>query len=105
VVIQFPYAFHANRIQEVSNKIAVGKALSHVLGVQSTVRSVVAATGEAASDRPRAAAGQDDPVVAKALRIWRAHVMTPSEIAAVEARPEISVGSGGSGVPSLEANT
>ena len=29
----------------------------------------------------------DDPVVAKALRIWRAHILSPDELAAVEASP------------------
>ena len=85
VVLQFRFAFHCNKVNEPANNIAARKALSRALGVECRVRCVLA---EGSGSRPsRGHAAADDPVVAKALRIWRAHILSPGELAAVEAVP------------------
>ena len=70
---------------------AVEKALGRVLNVQCKVRCVVEEGSEARADRSRSQGAPHDPVVAKALRIWRARILEPAERAAVEALPTISV--------------
>lgn len=87
VVLQFRYAFHRARVEDGPNQIAVNKALSRTLGVQCRVRCVVADAAGSKLGQQRTAAPQEDRVVAKALRIWRAHILTPPELAAVEALP------------------
>src|SRR5205085_2873355 len=91
VVLSFRFSFHSAKVQEVSNQIAVEKALGRVLNTACKVRCVVDDGGEARADRPRNQGGQHDPVVAKALRIWRARILEPAERAAVDALPTISV--------------
>jgi hypothetical protein len=91
VVLSFRYSFHSGKVQEVSNQIAVEKALGRVLGAPCKVRCIVEESAEAKLDRARGAPVQNDPVVTKALRIFRAHIMSPSEIAAVESMQEMPV--------------
>jgi hypothetical protein len=62
-----------------------------VLGAPCKVRCIVEESAEAKLDRARSAPVQNDPVVTKALRIFRAHIMSPSEIAAVESMQEMPV--------------
>jgi hypothetical protein len=93
VVLSFPFAFHSAKVQEVSNQIAVEKALGRVLNTACKVRCVVEEASEARGDRR--SVGQSaphDPVVAKALRIWRARILEPAERAALDALPTISLG-------------
>jgi DNA polymerase-3 subunit gamma/tau len=93
VVLSFPFAFHSAKVQEVSNQIAVEKALGRVLNTACKVRCVVEEASEARGDRR--SVGQSaphDPVVAKALRIWRARILEPAERVALDALPTISLG-------------
>ncbi len=85
VVLEFRFAFHCNKILDPANRIAVEKALRRVLGAHCKVRCVLTENAGLPFDRPRSQTAQDDPVVAKALRIWRAHILSPAELAAVEA--------------------
>jgi hypothetical protein len=92
VVLGFRYSFHSAKVQEVSNQIAVEKALGRVLNVACKVRCVVEETSDARAERAQQAqSAPHDPVVAKALRIWRARILEPAERAALEALPTISV--------------
>jgi hypothetical protein len=91
VVLKFRFPIHARRVQEVSNQIAVEKALGRVLNRACKVRCVVEEGSEARAEQPRSQSGPHDPVVAKALRIWRARILEPAERAAVEALPTISI--------------
>jgi hypothetical protein len=87
VVLQFRFAFHCKTVNEPANLIAAQKALSRTLGVPCKVRCVLAEGSGLKAERARSQAGPDDPVVAKALRIWRAHILSPAELAEVEALP------------------
>ncbi len=93
VVLEFRYAFHCSRVQEAPNQIAVRKALRRALGVECQLRCILA-EGEARAERSGSAAagsmgGEDDPVVAKALRIWGGRVLSPSEVASLESMPTL----------------
>lgn len=87
VVLQFRYSIHCNKVNEPANLIAARRALSRTLGVECKLRCVTAEGGGPKGDRPRGQAGMSDPVVVKAMRIWRAQILTPAELAAVEAVP------------------
>ena len=89
VVLQFRFAAHLNKVLDVSNQIAVQKALSRAIGVPCKVRCVVADGAESRLERTRLPAGLDDPVVMKAVRIWGAQVLQPEDEAAVAALPEV----------------
>jgi DNA polymerase-3 subunit gamma/tau len=92
VVLQFRYAIHCNKVNEPANLIAAKRALSRTLGAECRLRCVAAETGGSRGDRPRSQAGMSDPVVVKAMRIWRAQVLSPAELAAVEAVPIVPLG-------------
>jgi hypothetical protein len=89
VVLQFRYAAHMAKMQESSNRIAVEKALRRVFGVPCKLRCVLAESNGVPFDRPRAQTTQDDPIVAKAVRMWGGRVLSPSELEAVEALPAV----------------
>lgn len=90
VVLQFRFASHMTKLQGDADRIAVEKALRRVLGSPCKVRCILKEDLNAPFDRPRSQTAQDDPVVAKALRIWQAHILSPTEIAAVEALPAVT---------------
>jgi hypothetical protein len=94
IVLQFKFPAHFSKLKDVSNRIAVEKAFRRALGVSCKVRCILAESSGFPLDRPPGQTAQDDPLVAKALRIWRAHILTPSEIAAVEALPAVAKLSG-----------
>jgi hypothetical protein len=87
VVLQFRYSIHCNKVNEPANLIAAKRALSRTLGAECKLRCVTAEGGGPKGDRPRTQTGMSDPVVVKAMRIWRAQILTPAELAAVEAIP------------------
>ncbi|MGH2371687.1 MAG: hypothetical protein ACRDI2_26240, partial [Chloroflexota bacterium] len=89
LVLEFRFAFHCTKVQEAANRITVEKALRRALGMPCKVRCVLKENAGLPFDRPRSQTIQDDPIVAKALRIWRAHLLTPGELAAVEALPTV----------------
>jgi hypothetical protein len=89
LVLEFRHEFHRKKILEAANRLVVEKALRRVFGFQVRVRCVEAEGATLPFDRPRSQTAGDDPVVAKALRIWRAHILTPGELAAVEALPSV----------------
>lgn len=92
VVLQFRYAVHCGKVSEGPNLIVVQKALSRALGLPCKVRCVVAEGALGKSERARAPASQDDPIVSKALKIWRAHILTPAEVRDLEALPDFPPG-------------
>jgi hypothetical protein len=69
--------------------VAVEKALRRVLGVPARIKGVQAEGATLPFDRPRSQTAVDDPVVGKAMRIWRAHVLSPDELAEVESLPPL----------------
>ena len=83
------YDFHRKKILEAANRVAVEKALRRVLGVPARIKGVQAEGATLPFDRPRSQTAVDDPVVGKAMRIWRAHVLSPNELAEVEALPPV----------------
>jgi hypothetical protein len=87
VVVAFPYPFHASKVQEPANVVTVNRALSRALGVRATVRCEVAGGNTGRADRQRTLPAPDDPVVSKVLRMLNARVMSPAELAAIEALP------------------
>jgi DNA polymerase-3 subunit gamma/tau len=90
VVVQFKHRFHRDKVQDISNRIAVEKALGRVLGTACKVRCVVEDGGEPKLNGTRSQSMSNDPVVVKALRIWRAHILTPEQVAEVDAMPVVS---------------
>ena len=89
LVLEFRHDFHRRKILEPANRLAVEKSLRRVFGVPLRLRCIQAEGSERPFDRPRSQGAGDDPVVAKALRIWRAHILSPNELAAVEAMPSV----------------
>ncbi|HEU5319126.1 MAG TPA: DNA polymerase III subunit gamma/tau [Chloroflexota bacterium] len=87
VVVAFKFPFHASKVQEPANVVTVNRALSKALGVRATVRCEVAGGAGARAERQRPQSAPDDPVVSKVLRMLNARVMTPAELAAIEAMP------------------
>jgi len=90
VVLAFKFPFHASKVQEPANVVSVNRAVSRALGVRATVRCEVAGGASGRPDRQRAQAAPDDPVVSKALRVLNARLMTPAELAALEALPIVA---------------
>jgi len=87
VVLAFKFPFHASKVQEPANVVSVNRAISRALGVRATVRCEVAGGASGRPERQRAQTAPDDPVVSKALRVLNARLMTPAELAALEALP------------------
>jgi DNA polymerase-3 subunit gamma/tau len=87
VVVAFKFPFHASKVQEPANVVTVNRALSKALGVRATVRCEVAGGAGARAERQRPQSAPDDPVVSKVLRTLNARIMTPAELAAIEAMP------------------
>lgn len=93
VVLQFRLQVHYNKVQDVSNQIAVQKALGKALGVTCKVRCVLAEEGDLGAERSQTPALNDDPVVVKAQRIWGAKVLSPEDVAAIDRLPEVPLSS------------
>ncbi|HEV2122254.1 MAG TPA: hypothetical protein VGW38_05715, partial [Chloroflexota bacterium] len=90
VVLSFNFPFHAAKAQDGPNLVIVQRALSRVLGVRATVRCEVEGAGTK-GDRARSATGPEDPVVTKAMRIMNARVMSPEEVAELQAMQSLPV--------------
>ena len=87
VLVACGFPIHATTLQKPANAVTVNRALSKALGVRATVRCEVAGGAGARSERARTQPAMDDPVVSKVLRMMNARVMTPAELAAIEALP------------------
>ena len=87
VVVTCGFPIHATKLKEPANTVTVNRALAKALGVRATVRCDVAAGAGARGERTRTQPAMDDPVVSKVLRMMNARIMTPAELAAMEALP------------------
>ena len=87
VVVACGFPIHATKLKEPANAVTVNRGLAKALGVRATVRCEVAGGAGSRADRSRTMPAMDDPVVSKVLRMMNARVMTPAELAAIEALP------------------
>jgi hypothetical protein len=87
VTIACAFQLHANNLNKPANAVSLNRALTKALGVRATVRCEVAGGSGGRAERARPMPALDDPVVSKVLRMMNARVMTPAELAAIEALP------------------
>ncbi|CAA9293823.1 MAG: DNA polymerase III subunits gamma and tau [uncultured Chloroflexi bacterium] len=90
LVLVFRFPFHASKVQEPANIVAVQRAATRALGTRVTVRCEVADGGGARTERARQAAPADDAFVGKAMRMLDAKLMTSAEVAALEELPIVN---------------
>ncbi|HET7768992.1 MAG TPA: hypothetical protein VFN74_09460, partial [Chloroflexota bacterium] len=87
VVIGCEFQTHAARINEPASAFSVGRAVSRVLGERATVRADVLAKRLDRAGPQGLAVPPVDPVVTKFAGVLNARVITPAELAEIEALP------------------
>jgi DNA polymerase-3 subunit gamma/tau len=75
LTLEFGYAFHRQRTDEMENRIILERALRRAVGAELQVRTVLSETAQPQLRRTRYASPTSDPFVLKATRILGARVL------------------------------